>query len=69
MILGRAIDGLDMTESTDVNSILAMYKAGSLFGDQILERGGINYASAVKWCFESVLETAGLGNDRFCQNF
>jgi hypothetical protein len=69
VITGRVIDTLDMTGSMDMNSILSKYDAGAQLSSEVLEKGGIQYDSVVKWCLRSVLEVGGLENDKFCQDF
>ncbi|KAK0625883.1 hypothetical protein B0T14DRAFT_599378 [Immersiella caudata] len=69
VITGRVIDNLDMTDSMDMNSILSKYDAGAQLSSEVLEKGGIQYDSVVKWCLRSVLEVGGLENDKFCQDF
>ncbi|KAK4148981.1 hypothetical protein C8A00DRAFT_38433 [Chaetomidium leptoderma] len=53
----------------DMNTIVAKHVAGTRLGGEILEKGGIQYATVVKWCLGSVLEVAGLEDDGYCQGF
>jgi hypothetical protein len=70
IIIGRVVDALDMTgESMDMNAIISTYEAGVLLGGEVLEKGGMHYATVVKWCLDSVLKVAGLGDENYCQGF
>ncbi|KAK7413083.1 hypothetical protein QQX98_008031 [Neonectria punicea] len=71
VIIGQAVPVLDMVEesSMDLNTMLEKHEVGGKFRDEVLQSGGINYMTAVKWCLESVLGIMGLDNEDFCQNF
>ncbi|KAK7425983.1 hypothetical protein QQZ08_007565 [Neonectria magnoliae] len=71
VIIGQAVPALDMVDesSMDLNTILEKNEVGRKFRDEVLQSGGINYMTAVKWCLESVLGITGLNNEDFCQNF
>ncbi|KAK3296435.1 uncharacterized protein B0H64DRAFT_170279 [Chaetomium fimeti] len=69
LIVGKVYDSLDMKGNMDMESILSKYEAASRFNGEVMTSGGINYASAVKWCLGTVLEVAGLEDDTFCQKF
>ncbi|CAJ2505510.1 Uu.00g129040.m01.CDS01 [Anthostomella pinea] len=69
IIIGEAIDELNVADDMDMNSIVSKREAGSRLEDRIMESDGSNYATAVKWCLESVYGVANLQNDSFCQNF
>ncbi|KAH6987131.1 hypothetical protein EDB80DRAFT_589897 [Ilyonectria destructans] len=69
VIIGKAIETLDMTECMDLDAILATNQAGKSFNGQILESGGINYTTVVDWCLNTVFSTGGLENENVSQNF
>ena len=69
LIIGKVVDALDMRGDMDMASILSKYEAGSRLGDEVVANGGVNYAEAVKWCLGTVLEVAGLEDEKFCQQF
>lgn len=70
LIIGRVVEALDMTgETMDMNAILSKHTAGRLLGGEVLEKGGIHYATVVNWCLSSVLEVAGLEDENYCQGF
>ncbi|KAH6962119.1 hypothetical protein BKA56DRAFT_679652 [Ilyonectria sp. MPI-CAGE-AT-0026] len=69
VIIGKAIETLDMTECMDLDAILAMNQAGKSFNGQILESGGMNYTTVVDWCLNTVFSTGGLENENVSQNF
>jgi hypothetical protein len=69
LIIGRVVDELDISGSTDMESILAKHEAGSRLSGEVTTSGGLNFATAVRWCLDTVLEVATLENDAFCQSF
>ncbi|KAL6408888.1 hypothetical protein AUP68_07836 [Ilyonectria robusta] len=69
VIIGKAIETLDMAECMDLDAILAMNQAGKSFNGQILESGGMNYTTVVDWCLNTVFSTGGLENENVSQNF
>ncbi|KAK4455367.1 hypothetical protein QBC34DRAFT_489656 [Podospora aff. communis PSN243] len=69
VITGRVIDALDMSDCMDMSSILSKYDVGAQLSSEVLEKGGIQYDSVVKWCLRSVLEVGGFESDKFCQDF
>lgn len=69
LIIGKVDDSLDMKGNMDMESILSKYEAASRLNSEVMTSGGMNYASAVKWCLGTVLEVAGLEDDTFCQKF
>lgn len=69
VIIGEAVDALDLTGCKDKDSIVSKYRAGGQFDDQIMVNGGPNYANAVTWCLGKFYETYGLGDNKFCQDF
>jgi hypothetical protein len=69
LIISRVVDELDISGSTDMESILAKHEAGSRLSGEVTTSGGLNFATAVRWCLDTVLEVATLENDAFCQSF
>jgi hypothetical protein len=69
VMIGKAESGLEMAGVMDVGTVLSKRDAGKRLFDQLLESGGANYKSAVEWCFDSVLQVAGLQNEKCCQQF
>ena len=69
LIIGRVVEELDISRSTDMESILEKHEAASRLSGEVTTSGGLNFATAVRWCLDTVLEVATLENDGFCQNF
>jgi len=69
VIIGRVVDGLEMTGNLDISAILSKTEAAGHFASHTRQDGGPNYEAAVKWCLKSVLEVAGFEDDNFCQDF
>jgi hypothetical protein len=69
LIIGRVVDELDISGSADMDSILEKHEAGSRLSGEVTTSGGLNFATAVRWCLDTVLEVATLENDGFCQSF
>jgi hypothetical protein len=70
LIIGRVVEELDISGSMpDMESILEKHEAGSRLGGEVTTSGGLNFATAVRWCLDTVLEVATLENDGFCQSF
>ncbi|KAH6623813.1 hypothetical protein F5144DRAFT_519275, partial [Chaetomium tenue] len=68
LIIGKVVESLDMSGNMDMTSVLERYEAASRLNGEVLTKGGMSYAAAVKWCLDTGLEVAGLEDDRFCQN-
>jgi triacylglycerol esterase/lipase EstA (alpha/beta hydrolase family) len=69
LILGRLENELEVTDNMDISTIVSKREAGRRLEEEILVRGGLHYANAVKWCLDSVYGVSGLQDDKFCQNF
>lgn len=69
VIIGRAIDTLDMTGTLDHNSLVSKCHAGRQFKGQVRDNGSLNYVSAVNWCLENFSELAGFHKEDFRQEF
>ncbi|KAL7907214.1 hypothetical protein GGI35DRAFT_481760 [Trichoderma velutinum] len=69
VMVGKTESALEMAGVMDVNTVLSKRDTGKRLLGQLLESGGANYKSAVEWCFDSVLQVAGLQNEKCCQQF
>jgi hypothetical protein len=69
LIIGKVVESLDMSDNMDMTSILERCETASRLNGEVLTKGGMNYAAAVKWCLDAGLEGAGFEDDSFCQNF
>jgi hypothetical protein len=71
IIIGRAIDELDMTAPADMdmNESLAKYESGKLYNDKVMENGGPSYLAVVKWCLQNGFGMANLQHEMFRQKF
>ncbi|KAI8954496.1 hypothetical protein F4801DRAFT_533416 [Xylaria longipes] len=69
IMIERVDDGLRVTGTMDIGSIVSKRERGRQLEEEVLVNGGMNYAAAVKWCLDGIYGVAGLQNDRFCQRF
>lgn len=69
VIIGRVVDALDMTGCMDIKAIYSKQEFGALLSSEVLENGGMNYDTVVKWCLESGLGVAQLKDETFCHRF
>ncbi|KAI0478147.1 hypothetical protein F4859DRAFT_478728 [Xylaria cf. heliscus] len=69
IMLEHVDDRLRMPVTMDFGSLFSKYQRGSQLEEDIRVSGGINYATAVKWCLNNIYSAAGLQNDTFCQDF
>lgn len=73
VMIGQAVPALDVPADSDIdlNGMLEKHEAGKKFTDEVLQSGGWNYMTVVKWCLEteSVLGIMGLEDEDFCQRF
>ncbi|RWA07063.1 hypothetical protein EKO27_g8037 [Xylaria grammica] len=69
IIIERVDNELEMTRPMDIKAIISVRRRGCQLEEETLVNGGMNYAAAVKWCFDNIHSVAGLQNDKFCHGF
>ncbi|TGJ81113.1 hypothetical protein E0Z10_g7668 [Xylaria hypoxylon] len=69
IVIGHVDKELGVACTMDIRSIVSKRERSSQLEEEVLEIAGINYARAVKWCFDSIYDLAGPQNARFWQNF
>ena len=69
IMLGKAIEALNIPPDLDMNSVISNYKTTKELTRPIIEGGGMSYGIKVQWCLDSALSIAGLEDEDFCQNF
>ncbi|KAI0550638.1 hypothetical protein F4679DRAFT_583308 [Xylaria curta] len=69
IMIGRVENELEMTDTMDICSIFSKRERARKLGHEVLLNGGMNYATAVNWCLDSIDGVAGLQNDTFCRHF
>ncbi|KAI0404129.1 hypothetical protein F4802DRAFT_607720 [Xylaria palmicola] len=69
IIIGRVENGLEMADALDMDSMVLKWERGHQLAEEVLIKGGENYAAAVKWCFDSIRRVGGLQSNMICQDF
>ncbi|EHK23944.1 uncharacterized protein TRIVIDRAFT_67590 [Trichoderma virens Gv29-8] len=69
VLIGKIESALDVVGPMDVPTIISKRNAGKQLLDEVLWNSSFNCRAAIEWCFEHVLDVAGLGNEKCCQEF